>query len=105
MTDNEKDNYVQDLLNKIATMAMEIANLSAAYTIADKRLNTLSFAAKKTVKELLVEAARMEDASRLAVEASKSTEQSALLTNDSELIVAAKNPCLPLKTIMTLWLS
>ena len=99
MTTDEKDDYVQGLLDRIVAMAQEIENLRVAYTIVNKRLNSLASATEETAKELFAEAARVEDFAKLAVEATKLTEQSAILTNDQNLIDAAKRSKLAAQTV------
>jgi len=71
-------------------MGREIDNLRTAYIIVDKRLNKLTSLSAKNAEELIAEAARVEDFARLAVEATKITEESARITNNSALIEAAE---------------
>jgi hypothetical protein len=71
-------------------MTREIDNLRSAYVIVSDRLNSLSLLTAKSASEILEEAAKVEEFAKLAVEATKLTEQSALLTNNQELIDAAK---------------
>ncbi|MDH6303321.1 hypothetical protein M2128_002268 [Polynucleobacter sphagniphilus] len=93
------DAYAQSLLDKIVSMGREIGNLREAYMIVNQRLNHLTNATEETVKELLEEAARVEDFAKLAVEATKLTEQSAILTNDSNLMNAAKKSTAAAQTV------
>lgn len=84
------DNYSQELLDRVVSMTREIDNLRSAYVIVSDRLNSLSLLTAKSASEILEEAAKVEEFAKLAVEATKLTEQSALLTNNQELIDAAK---------------
>ena len=84
------DNYSQELLDRVVSMTREIDNLRSAYVIVSDRLNSLSLLTAKSASEMLEEAAKVEEFAKLAVEATKLTEQSALLTNNQELIDAAK---------------
>lgn len=90
MTPDEIKIYTQSLLDKIVVMTKEIDNLRAAYITVDSRLNKLSLLTEINIKELVEEASKVEDFAKLAVEASKLTEESALITNNLELIQAAK---------------
>lgn len=84
------DEYTQELLNKTISMTREIDNLRSAYVVVSNRLNNLSLLTEKSANEILEEAAKVEEFAKLAVAATKLTEESALLTNNSELIDAAK---------------
>ncbi|MFZ3040004.1 MAG: hypothetical protein WA115_09470 [Polynucleobacter sp.] len=84
------DNYSQELLDRVVSMTREIDNLRSAYVIVSNRLNNLSLLTAKSANEILEEAAKVEEFAKLAVEATKLTEQSALLTNNPGLIDAAK---------------
>lgn len=89
--ENVMDNYSQELLDRVVSMTREIDNLRSAYVIVSNRLNNLSLLTAKSANEILEEAAKVEEFAKLAVEATKLTEQSALLTNNPGLIDAAKN--------------
>lgn len=99
MTEKDSAIHEQSLLDRIGSLTREINNLRDAYTIANNRLNKLLYLAAKTSKQLLEEASRVEDFALLAVEATKLTEQSALLTKDSGLIAAAKKSTFAATTV------
>ena len=84
------DNYSQELLDRVVSMTREIDNLRSAYVVVNERLNNLARLTAKSANEILEEGAKVEEFAKLAVEATKLTEQSALLTNNQELIDAAK---------------
>lgn len=90
MTNPSSDSYEQNLLDRVIALTQENENLRAAYLIVNERLGHLAAIAARTSRELIKEAARVEDFARQAVEATKLTEQSALITNNKELIAAAK---------------
>ncbi|MES2586856.1 MAG: hypothetical protein V4536_08035 [Pseudomonadota bacterium] len=94
MTAKEMDAYTQGLLDRIVTMTGEINNLRAAYLVVNERLNHLTVFTEDRLKDIVEEAARVEDFAKLAVEASKLTEESAMITNDQALIESAKNSTL-----------
>ncbi len=90
MTGERLDSYTQGLLDRVVVMSKEIGNLQQAYIIANERLNRLTALSIENSKELIEEASRVEDFARLAVEATLLTEQSAIFTNNLELIEGAK---------------
>lgn len=90
MPANELDTYTQGLLDKIVAMAKEIDHLRAAYIAVNNRLNKLTFATEINTKELINEASQVEDFAKLAVDATKLTEQSSEITKNIQLIEAAR---------------
>ncbi|MBU3613238.1 hypothetical protein [Polynucleobacter sp. MG-27-Goln-C1] len=94
MFDNHLDSYTQSLLDRVVSLTKEIDNLHAAYLIVNNRLNHLASLTEQSSKELIEEAVKVEDFARLAVEATKLTEKSALITNNEDLIRAAKKSSL-----------
>lgn len=94
MSDNHFDSYTQSLLDRVISLTKEIDNLRAAYVTANNRLTHLALLTEQSSKELIEEASKVEDFARLAVEATKLTEKSALITNNNELIRAAKKSSL-----------
>lgn len=99
MTKERLDSYTQSLLDRVVAMSKEIANLQQAYIIVSGRLNRLTAISAENSKELIEEASRVEDFARLAVEATLITEQSAILTNNLELIGAAKKSSVAAKMV------
>ncbi|QWE17241.1 hypothetical protein [Polynucleobacter sp. AP-Nino-20-G2] len=99
MAEKEIDPYTQSLLGRIVSMTQEIDNLRAAYMIVNERLNNLTALTEYNVKEILEEAARVEDFAKLAVDASKLTEESAIVTKNNLLIDAAKKSTLAACTV------
>lgn len=91
--------HEQSLMDRIGSLTREINNLRDAYIIANNRLNKLLSLAAKTSQQLSEEAGRVEDFALLAVEATKLTEQSALLTNNIGLIAAAKKSTFAATTV------
>ncbi len=94
MAEKEIDSYTQNLLDRIVSMTREIDNLRTAYVVVNERLNNLTTLTEYNVKEILEEAARVEDFAKLAVEASELTEESAMITKNNKLIDAAKKSTL-----------
>jgi hypothetical protein len=90
MTAKELDSYAQGLLDRVVTMTGEINNLRTAYLVINERLNNLTISTGQYLKDILEEVARVEDFAKLAVEASKLTEESALITNNQPLVESAK---------------
>lgn len=90
MARKEPPSYEQSLLDRIVSLTHETTNLKTAYLIVNERLNKLTSLAIRTSKELIEETAKVEDFARLAVVATKLTEQSARITNNKELITAAE---------------
>lgn len=90
MTANQLDAYTQGLLDRVIAMTKEIDNLRAAYIAVDNRLNKLTFVTEKNAKELINEASKVEGFAKLALDATKLTEQSSKLTKNIQLIEAAK---------------
>ena len=91
MPKNTPEPYTQSLLDRIISLTAETNNLRSAYVVVISRLNKLSSLAEQRSRELFEEATKVEDFARLAVEATKLTEKSALITNNTEVIEAAKN--------------
>lgn len=89
MSDNQSSSYEQLLLNRVISLTREADNLKTAYLIVNTRLNKLTSLTTQTSKMLMDEAAKVEDFARLALEATKLTEKSALITNNKGLIDAA----------------
>ena len=94
MTEKSMDPYAQGLLDRVVTMTREINNLREAYLVVNERLNHLTIFTEQHLKDIIEEATRVEDFAKLAVEASKLTEESALITNNQSLIDAAKKSTL-----------
>lgn len=99
MSSESIDQYTQSLLDRVLAMTREIDNLRQAYIIVNNRLSNLSSLTEHNYHELIEEAKRVEDFARLAVEATKLTEQSALVTNNAELIAAAKKSAIAASTV------
>lgn len=99
MTEKDSAIHEQSLMDRIGSLTREINNLRDAYIIANNRLNKLLSLAAKTSQQLSEEAGRVEDFALLAVEATKLTEQSALLTNNIGLIAAAKKSTFAATTV------
>lgn len=99
MNKNEMDDYAQSLLERIASMTQEIDNLRTAYIKVNERLSKLSLHAELTIKELMEEATRVKEFAELGVEATKLTEESALITNNTNLIEAARKSSLAAQAV------
>lgn len=93
------DDYAQSLLERIASMTQEIDNLRTAYIKVNERLSKLSLHAELTIKELMEEATRVKEFAELGVEATKLTEESALITNNTNLIEAARKSSLAAQAV------
>lgn len=102
MSRRSATNYEQSLLDRVTSLTSETNNLRDAYLIVNKRLNKLLFLAAASSKQLIEEASRVEDFSRLAVEAARMTEQSALITKNDGLIDAAKKSTVAATAVHTL---
>lgn len=90
MTANQLDAYTQGLLDKIVAMRIEMDQLRVAYIAANNRLNKLTLVTEINTKELINEASQVEDFAKLAVDATKLTEQSSEITKNIQLIEAAR---------------
>lgn len=99
MNKNEMDDYAQSLLERIASMTQEIDNLRTAYIKVNERLSKLSLHAELTIKELMEEATRVKEFAELGVEATKLTEESVLITNNTNLIEAARKSSLAAQAV------
>lgn len=99
MQENSIDHYTQSLLDRVLVMTREIDNLRKAYLIVNERLTNLSNLTEHNYQELIEEAKKVEDFARLAVEATKITEQSALVTKNPELIAAARKSTIAANTV------
>ncbi len=91
MPNNTLDSYSQSLLDRVVSLTKEINNLREAYIIVNDRLNHVSLRTEVGSKKLIEDVAKVEDYARLAVEAARLTEKSALLTKNPEIILAAQN--------------
>ena len=102
MTNQEIDPYAQSLIDRVTSLSREIDHLRNAYIVVNDRLNNLTQINEQNSKELIEEAARVEDFARLAVEATLLTEKSALITNNSNLITAAQKSSKAAKAVYEL---
>ncbi len=82
MSEEKFSAYTQQLLDTSVSLRREIDNLREAYTLVNERLGAIAALADKTNKATLHEAIDLEELARLAVLASKASNDAAHLLNE-----------------------